>query len=167
MPKSRGWPFVNDNSGKLLVRTQESGFGKARQSAALGSIHKADSLVHDSSEALSLAMFPASNGRELRHLDAELLRLLDLLRIIGEPRLSDGLLQELCHLNPDLEELALLLVGCVLVLEGGRQHIGEDLQSYWKEELHERDDEEGYEGNQAEKVLRRSLELMTKIIAGP
>lgn len=46
-----------------------------------------------------------------------------------------------------------------LSLEGGRQHVGEELQSHWEQELHEGDDDEDQEGQQSEDVGTGSQEL--------
>lgn len=49
-----------------------------------------------------------------------------------------------------------------LCLEGGRQHVGEEFQSYRKQELHEGDDDEHQEGKKSEDVGTCSEELGTK-----
>jgi hypothetical protein len=40
------------------------------------SIHETHGFVHDRSKALGLTVFPTSDGRKLRHLDAEICRFL-------------------------------------------------------------------------------------------
>lgn len=49
-----------------------------------------------------------------------------------------------------------------LCLEGGRQHVGEEFQSYRKQELHEGDDDEHQEGKKSEDVSTCSEELGRK-----
>lgn len=46
-----------------------------------------------------------------------------------------------------------------LSLEGGRQHVGEEFQSYRKQELHEGDDDKHQEGKKSEDVCTCSEEL--------
>ena len=49
-----------------------------------------------------------------------------------------------------------------LRLEGGGQHLWEQLEEYGEEELHERDDDKHHEGHQTEKVSAGPHQLEKK-----
>ena len=66
--------------------------------------------------------------------------------------LDDGFLQEFSHFKTHLEQFALLFFLCKPVLEGRREHVGEEFEGDWKEEFHEGYDDKDRERDQSQQV---------------
>ena len=76
-------------------------------------------------------------------------------------------LEESSHLDFGLEGTLHILLLLQLVLEGGGQHVGEQLQGHWQQQFHERNNDECGHRDQSEDIRDGIDELLPRHGAPP